>query len=388
MDRIWRLRPGIGFSKRHLSHSGGATLLAVRGAVRVCLVLAALLLGVVFAQSAAAAKSPRPVVWHLKWKVRTSLDLEGVRAGRYVFLGAPPQYEGKGVLLVDLLTGKKVHVVAPQQECGNSAEPLAIGGGQLMFMCGYGALLYSIRTGQWRLFDSRPGEKKVCRDPCYLQPARVGSHWIEYSIKGGQGQCTQCPNGVAFENLATGAWRHTTPRDVSVRPPISWVTMPGLGPSTRLDLNSPSLISPVCTPVHVPHHGRLVASAHLDAFFSPVVRYGQYEIIGNPYAGGYVGYLQRCGAPTRLRIPYPEDGNSRIIVWSSYTDHHALAGMFLRTGQKFTANSPKAIPAGYATFWLLGKYVLAFGGAGEPTWEAKLPRSAQGSGVSDLTWPT
>jgi hypothetical protein len=319
----------------------------------------------------------KPAVWHLHWTKFSGPGADSsVQDGPWVFV-LDDVSTGEGVLF-NLNTGTSTQLAPPAQECpALSYGAVTIGGGWLKFNCvpaGGREELYSLGTGTWSTFDSSVAVQQGCgpnnEDECEITPERIGRDWLEFSIVY---NIPMSPGKIGWENLNTHAWKQTGPRE-------EWI--PGLGPRTMLDLDSPTLLAPVCAPLRLPFGGRLIGSTY--GLRSPVLMFGQFGMIGDPDAGGTYPpsygsstytYLERCGQRTRHTLSLKQAANSaangRVLVWNDGKSQ--LAGMYLRSRKRFVSNLGTPAPGG-PYLWITPRYVIQVSASG--LWDAPLPKGA------------
>lgn len=288
------------------------------------------------AERSAPRVSP-PVVWHLRWrKVTGSQGL--IASGPNVFLAQKGAGRGGGLLL-DTATGARREIAPPAGDCARMYAPgVLMGGGSLMIACsrrtgGPDVELYSLTKRTWTVLDWSNVEKRFCQSnggECMVEPVGVGTRWIEFALTftGPESSTTW-----GFENLRTKAWRHTS----------AWVdrgdgpgaTMPGLNARTMVDLNSPSLLVPVCSPIRLPHNGDVRGR-------SPILIYGHFALLGFPFSAERFNYLERCGEQQRRPLSSADaagaSGNARVLMWNLHGDR--LDGILLASGRKVRAPGP------------------------------------------------
>jgi hypothetical protein len=231
--------------------------------------------------------------------------------------------------------------------------------------------LYSPSRGSWRTFDISVAEQHCGQqDPyyCYFHPGPVGAHWQEFSIT--LNGIPMSPTRIGWENLDTHAWKQTGSGD-------GWI--PGLGPTTMLDLNSRSLLAPVCRPIELPSKGRLIQTR--QGVRSPIQMVGRFAVLNDPYYdSGFPryepdhAYLQRCGHRRRHTLSPAQAGgagNGQVLIWGK--DSSQLAGMHLASGKRFVASLATPAPGG-AEVDITTRDVLQVSPSG--LWDAPLPKSA------------
>jgi hypothetical protein len=360
----------------------GAILMLMRAMVR-----AAGLLGCVaalsgFVPALAAARDhagAKPVVWHLHWTRFFSGPGAGafVQDGPWVYV---PEYGSSGVLF-NLTAGTSTQLTAPSQECSAPVQwGDAMGGGWLKVDCGANTAmvedLYSLGTGTWSIFDPSVAIQRGCgpnsEDECEITSGRIGRDWLEFSFVY---NIPTSPGHIGWENLNTQAWKQTGGREERI---------PGLGPTTMLDLNSPSLLAPVCSPIRLPFGGRLIGS--LQGIRSPVLMLGQFAMVGDPYNSDglhpHYGrsdytYLERCGQRHRRVLTQAEAAdsvnNGRVLIWADYQKRQ-LAGMYVGSGQRFVASLGTPGADGAALAGITPQDVIQASNSG--LWYAPLPKGA------------
>lgn len=252
-------------------------------------------------------------------------------------------------------------------------------------MCGYTVELYSLTNHSTQTIDFEARSGQVCGtdDPfCNFGPTAVGADWLEYAVSSSAPMCGGCVQAEEFQNIDTGAWRSTLPRGTqSARNPPR---LAGINARTMVNLDSPSLVTPVCSPLRLPNNGELL----LDAFptelsftaSSPVAFFGRYAVLGNPRSAGPF-YLERCGSERKLKIADPGSGNSKLILFGG-----GNRGLELASNRRFMFHPPPGISAlGGLNEALVGDSHIFVSagphrfGQGIEVWEAKLPKALQGT---------
>jgi hypothetical protein len=223
--------------------------------------------------------------------------------------------------VIDESTGKRV--VFRRPNCNTWGPPLEPP--LLLLACPSGAALYDLMSGDWRTVALDP---EVRADI----PLEVGADWLELGRP-----CHLHPNctvAVGFQNLIT----HEV---VSVNDPRlhDWRR----GGTTGINLDSPTLTSPLCAPLRVPlnndvEHGRLPGE---------LTFYGDFAIAESTAGDGTTHrFLERCG--TRLHMPVAPNtdewaASGRAVVWSSYVGSGDLLGVMLPSLRRFEIQVPPAI---------------------------------------------
>ena len=220
-------------------------------------------------------------------------------------------------VLIDDQTGKRSRLNVPH---GCGLGPFAMGGGLLLFPCGYAGAslppmkLYRLSSPRgWRALAWNPQLVQRCdaQDPqdgqnTLCAPTAIGSHWIEVAVTNCEQFGHDCSSGSnVFQNLDTGRLAND---------PTS------VGGTVIPDLNSPTLARKLCAPLRVP-------SAGYEQGPSPgtVALYGRFAVSSETATGLF--HLQKCGSRLNQQLAdsanapsAPPVGNTRIIVWTPSVD--------------------------------------------------------------------
>jgi hypothetical protein len=248
---------------------------------------------------------------------------------RYAFLD-----RGSGGILIDERTGRRTLISRP------GCNAVAIGGPWLLFSCSNDNgqtvkfELYALSGAGSRPFTLNPDiVKKWCGTDtsCHLDPIGVGTNWVKLLQN-----CAKCGFSYVLQNIGTA----TEARDPT-------------GRTTVADLNSPTLVRKVCSPLSVPHADVGVEDPDLSGWGS-LTFYGPFAL-----AAGYQGiYLERCGSRMRAKLlqgppmlyayPYlcqrpvcPPAANSDAVVWQS--GYRRLSGVLLPSLRRFVVPVPAAV---------------------------------------------
>jgi hypothetical protein len=298
---------------------------------------------------------------HLKWKKVATNGSDMAALGSYVFAlqRASPVWEG---VLFDTSTGVQTEITPPA-DCSDPVPYASLGAGHILLLCGIppyttALALYSLALGRWQVLGY--SQAQFCGDDpeCAVVPGDRGTDWQEYSLYGGRpGQY----GGEGFQNLSTGAWKVTDPFAE---------TMPGINATTMIDLDSPTLVVSVCTPIRLPNNGELF-NGH-----SPIHMLGRYALVFHQNVHAPRPYVQRCGdSHKRWLAPGMTAGlaaSSRLLVWAA--SRRRIGGMFLRSERTFTARFPLSLDAvDRAVLEVTPQAVFMQRESGRPIWEAALP---------------
>jgi hypothetical protein len=194
----------------------------------------------------AEAKQPLPHAVRLHVQLRplaglASGEVGAVTDGRYVLFGPAKLTAGFLGTLLDTRTGTMTNIALPSS-C--TPEDVAIGGSRILVNCALpyrnlDLVIYSISSRSWRPVTAASQVTSACTGETSCTIA-VGSHWIDFSI-----QCYHCGPNDRYQNLANGQVRSISTVD------------PGSGPTGRktINLNSPALLSTLCSPINDPKSG-------------------------------------------------------------------------------------------------------------------------------------
>jgi hypothetical protein len=201
-----------------------------------------------------------------------------------------------------------------------SCTPTLLRPSWLLFDCGWTqayqpiAELYSPTRGTWTAVTPAPSIESMCPPGtgstphgiiCEITPADVGTRWIEYYVLP-----LQPPITYEYQNIATG---QVVDSGISAPDAGSLVTA-----TTSIDLDSPSLTKPICSPLRNPSgpfDGQTVYQSR--SFF------GQFTIDTVSHAQGAVLYLRRCGSNLHKRIltlrsdDHAPITNAKIVAWQT-----------------------------------------------------------------------
>ncbi len=255
------------------------------GAVAALVMVVVVVAGGAFAVPSAGASSRRPQVLRVRWHLVSDFGPVGLSgSGRFV-LALFENGAGHDVLIDDQ-TGKRSRLNVPH---GCGLGPFAMGGGLLLFPCGYAGAslppmkLYRLSSPRgWRALAWNPQLVQRCdaQDPqdgqnTLCAPTAIGSHWIEVAVTNCEQFGHDCSSGSnMFQNLDSGRLAND---------PTS------VGGTVIPDLNSPTLARKLCSPLRVP-------SAGYEQGPSPgtVARYGRFAVSSETATGLF--HLQKCGS--------------------------------------------------------------------------------------------
>ncbi len=149
---------------------------------------------------------------------------------------------------------------------------------------------------------------------------------------------------------------------------------PSTGPTTMIDLDSPTLVSNICRPL------RQLIDENLVFSYSPPGLGGTFGGFALDETAQWT-YLERCGSRMRRRLPalpgvrplmpwLPTTGNAHALLWQQ---SRQLSGMFLPSGRQFTIPLPAALRGLGTTFVLSLRTLWALTPRGA-LWTTAAPR--------------
>jgi hypothetical protein len=225
----------------------------------------------------------------------------------FSFSPEPTQRCASGFLLFDDQTGKRALIRSIPPSCNPrafGARVDAFGTPWVMFFCGNDDELYNVVTRTWRPLGYCAG----CAGDVVREA--LGARWLEIDLQlpgsCGDGHFSCGPVRPIFFNLQTRKLRH------------SWQK----SRTTVLDLDSPTLVRHLCTPLRTPANGSLTMD-------------GQFAVV----TAGSGSYLQRCGSHRQTPLLpgaaiAPGEGllaNAHGVLWrvldSQGVWHGQLAGV-------------------------------------------------------------
>jgi hypothetical protein len=279
----------------------------------------------------ARAKSARPIVLRQRFE-RVGVGAWVLAAGAHVYLAS-----SAGGTVIDDQTGQRTAFVHP--DCG----PFVFGGPWLLAECVPPAPesvgLEQLTSGAWLTFTTAVGE----------HPVAAGADWIEFRRVD--------PFTYTFENVSTGIVRSIPYR---------------AGGRTIPDLNSPTLVRRLCSPLRVPSGP------------GAMTFYGKFAIVESVGTdGGIRYYLERCGTRLHQRLDGSNLGtpeaalaaNSRAIVWQQ-PFLPELHGVLLPSLRRFMVPLPDTIDLGatgvQSSIALSSTRLYALDGEGQ-LWSAPAP---------------
>jgi hypothetical protein len=290
---------------------------------------------------------------------------------RYVVISEVSGDTATGNTVIDTRTGQRTYPFRA------GCAPDLVGGTSILFLCDASLdsayyELYSIPSSRFRPLNVNPlvptyavfcyeAEPITCD-----QPTGIGTRWISF-----QPMNYHAVQAYIFQNLATGAAERAFP-----------------SPSQNVDLDSPALVTQLCTPTTEPPDpdpGQAAPSVAVD---------GKFVI-----AAGYSNqYLEHCGTPRHRFLTknfdfvYPScwsgacpvPFSSHAVIWqtdpTSSTPRlmQSLSGYFLPSLRRFKLDIPDNVgipPAGDGTYTLVltsrRLYVQADGPGS--VWSAPIP---------------
>jgi hypothetical protein len=289
--------------------------------------------------SAAARAHSRRVVLHPTFRVvARGILSSGAPAvfttGRYAFAwnATPPgDYPGASWgVVIDDQAGTASSLAFPASPC----YPITAGGSWMAFSCPTQVELYNLVHHQWRPLVEASALGAICSPSgeCGLQPAAIGSDWVEWEW--GEG-CEHCQASFGFQNLRTGR--------ATLLP--TWHP----GGAVVPDLNTPTLAHTLCRPLRVPAYGGAAANERGIGTLDLDGRSAVIQSAG-PYGEPIITSLQRCGSLRQRTLPTGGDlpaANTTSLVWSPLNPvvHHriVLDGLFLRDDRSFELVIPAKI---------------------------------------------
>ncbi len=284
----------------------------------------------------------RVLVLHPRFRVVASRVSSVTSDGRYVLIAGP-----SGTALIDDQTGSRT-LLEPPTLCGYT---YVLGGGWVLTSCaGYGNppyQLYSIASGTWSAVNSPGGT-----------PVAIGSDWIEYYGPTEPGCTVHCSYRYSFGNIATG--------QVQTFP--AWAP----GATTIPDLNSPTLASPLCSPLRVPQ-GFPTGETSTALAPNPLTFAGRFAAGIEWYQPGDWQLrllLERCGSRLHRvvsnRISSSDTPqfaiNNEAVVWLS---GGRIRGVFLPGLRKFTLAPRYLSPPLQAPLFLTSHHLYLAAGTGK-----------------------
>jgi hypothetical protein len=304
--------------------------------------LAVTALIIVCSVSAASARSsgkraPRPVTLHPKFRLlgRAPFLLSD---GRYLFVARsmPSETTQRGVL-VDEQTSRHVTISGTcEQRTIIGTTILTTPSGTPFF--GRPWLLSgwcSTASGQyliylWSLASGAPRTIVFNDRFCTLLGAdcnvtAVGRDWVRVSES-----CYHCALKHVFQNLHTGALRGD----------------PRTSPTRLLDLDSPTLIRKVCSPLRAPPEGTLTFV-------------GKYVLAAST-SSPQPAFLERCGS--RRRIPVGTGSplaTVRELLWFPPSGLSTMEGIYLSNLHRFKVRIPAFLADGFTGFVLTNRNLYA-----------------------------
>jgi hypothetical protein len=212
--------------------------------------------------------------------------------------------------------------------------------------------LYALPNGPWKTLRLNGGSLGgLCGGSGVdCRPDAVGTDWVEIVAS-----CYHCGTTLAY--LSTSTRAEGTPM---------------LSAARRLDLSSPTLTKPVCSPLSIPAA-------------DPITYFGSYAVVKefSPGRSDTPYVLYRCGTKVHEALGHYAPGllgNSRIIGWRAQKQG-PLAGPFLPSRQRFMLTLPAAFRNLLLTVNLTSRYILVYASPltlfsstrGEGLWSAPLP---------------
>jgi hypothetical protein len=289
----------------------------------------------------ATAKPPAVIVLHPRFS-HVAAGTAVFTNGRYVLLGKASTISlGSTGTIIDEQTGRRIAITTPPN-CSfvNSDLPNPLAWPWLLALCSgrQRYVLYDARTGSWQPLT--PEEQQLyagnvnCRrgDPlCGVTLSAIGSDWVEFTVGCGY-HCE--PTTLGYQSIATGG----------VKTPALTV-----GGSMIPDINSPTLMKKLCSPLRVPRGfwppdagGPLPGSVHMYGRLA--IAEGWSGTTSNPNARKRL-YLERCGSRARTLLDpngSPWAASSRAVVWTGNGSGRELDGVFLPSTLRFAFRAPSA----------------------------------------------
>jgi hypothetical protein len=232
------------------------------------------------------------------------------------------------------------------RSCGTASLPNGptFGAPWVMFYCSSrGFALYNVTDRRWRTIGSSPTSRAAFRDAAGY-PFQVGAKWIKLTYTGGQdcGDHIHFGCGVAyrFYNIGSRTFRSSP-------------TMPG---GSVIDLDSQSLVRPLCKPLQAPAAGQQGPMGTLVLYGNVALEFAPYDplFLNNAAREGSQGHwtLQRCGSTSSLSVNPPNGNqvfgaltaNDHAVLWSVIDSRGTwkgkIAGRFLPILHPFGASLP------------------------------------------------
>jgi hypothetical protein len=282
----------------------------------------------------AVASKPSTLVLHLKWREIVAGPTVVATSGSYVatsVIRCPGNaYPCSSQLtLLDQRTGVRQSLLAPSS-CGSEPTPAEFGGPYLAVSCtGGSSWLYDLDSQQW--VSVAPN----CTG-CTLQD--VGSDWLKFVGIVSCSSGDHCEHGLFLQNIQTG--------EVKADPVLP-------GGRTIEDLDSPSGVVPLCSPLRYPFASSNPQGLGTLQFSGP------FALSSQEPDGTRLDTLERCGSKLQLALPsYGYFGgppnsflSSRAVVSGFYPRGRSrphIDGRYLPSLQKFTAPVPATKTPTYA----------------------------------------
>ena len=293
----------------------------------------------------AIARTPSPLVLHLKWRLVATGPTYVTATDRYAAIVKLSPGLMDRVTLIDEQAHTQRTVAAPNCPWPNypnslPADAPMLAGPWLMFGCGIKSYqLYDLATGRWVSFAAAPQcgyDRALGQGPCI--PVNAGSAWVKFLTT--DGACEEhCEAHYYLQNIRTGEFK------------LDPVTPGG---TVVEALNAPSGSRRLCSPLRYPRsfNGSINAWEPGSLTF-----YGRFALATGdirPPEGGIVARyrLHRCGTALDMAIypiPYqpgnfpgsfvPLVASCRALIWIRARDG-ALVGRFFPTLQQFRLRAP------------------------------------------------
>ena len=267
--------------------------------------------------------------------------------------------------------------------CGNASVPGPTPGGPgmfgapwVMFYCSRGGFaLYNITNRRWHLIGTSNTGGQAFRDAADY-PFEVGARWIKLTYPGDQ----DCGDHIHFGCGVIYRYYNIQSRRFQSSPPMS--------SSSAIDLDSPSLVQPLCKPLLAPGMGLNGPAGIVDPLGKVALEFssGDPQFLNNAALEVERGQwaVQRCGSSSTTSIdplgPSQISGaitaNQNAVVWSVIDDlsnwHGQIAGRFLPTLQPFVASVPRSLAGGKGGPMLDSTHMYVLTGRGA-LWRAPFP---------------
>jgi hypothetical protein len=238
--------------------------------------------------------------------------------------------------------------------CGTASPPTGppygpgmFGAPWVLFYCSQGGFaLYNVIHRRWRPIGASRTVGQAFQDAAGY-PSEVGADWIKLTYAGGQ----DCGDHIHFGCGVTYSFYNIRSRTFP-----SGHAMSG---NSVLDLDSQSLLRPLCEPLHAPPTGLQGPMGILALYGKVALEFKPYDplFLNNaaPEQSSGQWTLQRCRSTSSLSVDPPNrnhvlgalTANYRAVLWSVIDSRGTwkgeIAGRFLPTLQPIGASLPKEL---------------------------------------------